>query len=150
MHSLSGACHPNEEKDGFIISQRLLGLNRDRGAVSRPPPTPPGMRVRSRRFGRVDDPSCRDEIFSIQSSRLRPLATDTSPPAFSIWLHLCPGLARFRLSSPLSLLLLFSFSTVRPFALWSAFTDCPGWSLLHRLLWPLLTPVLPKETDLPG
>jgi hypothetical protein len=30
----------------------LLG-NRDRGTGNRPPPTPPGMRVRTRRFGQV-------------------------------------------------------------------------------------------------
>ena len=78
-------------------------------------------------------------------SRLRSLTTDISPPAFSIWLHLCPGLARFRLSSPLSLFLLLTFSTVRPFALWSTFPSRPGWSLLHRLLQPRLTSASPSD-----
>jgi len=41
---------PDKELD---IDEKNLNNNRDRGTGNRPPPTPPGMRVRTRRFGQV-------------------------------------------------------------------------------------------------
>ena len=36
----------------YLASERKVSAsNRDRGTGNRPPPTPPGMRVRTRRFG---------------------------------------------------------------------------------------------------
>ena len=48
----------------IINDETAEALNRDRGGrKTAPPPTPPGMRVRTRRFGRVDDLSNRDKQF---------------------------------------------------------------------------------------
>jgi len=59
--------------------------------------------------------------------------------------HARSALVGFLLSSPFSFSFPLNFSSVRPFALWSAFTDCPGWSLLHRLLRPRLTSASPSD-----
>jgi hypothetical protein len=50
----SGETYKSTFKDRIASTLRhSYHLNRDRGTGNRPPPTPPGMRVRTRRFGQV-------------------------------------------------------------------------------------------------
>ena len=52
-------------------------------------------------------------------------------------------------TSPSSFAFLLNSLTVWPFALWLVFTYRPGWSLLHRLLRPRLTPASSKKSRSP-